>query len=788
MFSRRQEEPKERYTFESLVDEAQMFPDALPENPDKMWTGVKNYIRTQADQLAQFETWARTKRWSHFHHNHYDWWMYPIPFPSSYRYRYTVMRAERDQLMADPAFMANFRRGCELLCLSWGWDTSTNAPVPNPGPDQEWQHWDVRLRKMGQALLWLKQMDLWHSAQMMFDYLRLEQRVSFYTEETVRHRWPFLMRTRKEAKEALDQAHGQPAGTPTSSPAEAAADTPAPQPPPAAVQEAPVVSPPTATASPTTTEEVPTPPPAINEPDSNSQAPPGKTCWPGDDGFGRLEFCQRGSHSPEDSFANPKGAPSPSSRWMEDTPPLWDDLLCEEPPEALMCVICSGILKSPVCLPCSHAFCKDCITTWIQKKASCPTCRRNVVSGFIPVISFPLKSLTMLQRARCPKCKKEMPLGLYLKVSRNAYLPGLLLNLSDLAHHAAAQHGVQINTIDLAANRLSTLRQVARLKEALPALENVNLSQNMIRSLDELVSLQPLSLREVILTDNPICTQPEYRRRTLALLPSLQWLDGQAVPQPLPLPPGPTPARQHPAPAPGSHPAPAAGHAFAPAPAAPVPGEPHRRLATSASPQRTAPAARHPPPSSPHVSPHPPARLPSPTAPAASLHPPAPAAAAAARRVAAASPLPDPFVGAKSRHNPPPCRLHPCLHPHPTASTTTAPSAGRSLVDDLPPPVFGLPFTANLIFGQSVDSLVGPMARLMPPGPSPVPSPSRFTIPSPAATFSPGVAATSPLPTSPGRGRLANVFFHANVGPSGPLGWEAQPEVLANRKFTRARK
>ena len=39
-----------------------------------------------------------------------------------------------------------------------------------------------------------------------------------------------------------------------------------------------------------------------------------------------------------------------------------------------ICGICLNIISSPKKLICDHYFCKECITSWFKKKASCPTC------------------------------------------------------------------------------------------------------------------------------------------------------------------------------------------------------------------------------------------------------------------------------------------------------------------------------------------------------------------------------------------------------------------------------
>lgn len=55
------------------------------------------------------------------------------------------------------------------------------------------------------------------------------------------------------------------------------------------------------------------------------------------------------------------------------------------------CPICLGCLVNPVMINlCSHIFCELCITMWLQKKESCPLCRKKLDK--ITKIYFPNNS------------------------------------------------------------------------------------------------------------------------------------------------------------------------------------------------------------------------------------------------------------------------------------------------------------------------------------------------------------------------------------------------------------
>lgn len=44
--------------------------------------------------------------------------------------------------------------------------------------------------------------------------------------------------------------------------------------------------------------------------------------------------------------------------------------------EELQCSICSMVFENPVQTPCEHAFCNECITTWLSNNTACPIDRK----------------------------------------------------------------------------------------------------------------------------------------------------------------------------------------------------------------------------------------------------------------------------------------------------------------------------------------------------------------------------------------------------------------------------
>jgi hypothetical protein len=48
----------------------------------------------------------------------------------------------------------------------------------------------------------------------------------------------------------------------------------------------------------------------------------------------------------------------------------------------LICIICNSPFNDPLCTPCDHTFCRECITGWINGgNLSCPMCRQHLVSA-----------------------------------------------------------------------------------------------------------------------------------------------------------------------------------------------------------------------------------------------------------------------------------------------------------------------------------------------------------------------------------------------------------------------
>ncbi|OGD56865.1 hypothetical protein A3K78_01245 [Candidatus Bathyarchaeota archaeon RBG_13_52_12] len=121
-------------------------------NTDPRFVGYEVIKSSQREQLDSFEVWAFNDKWSSFHVNHYDWWMFPIDEPSRFSYAWTVYEGDVAELVKDEVYIRNYLRGAELLSLSWGWDLYRGSYIGGPHRDQGWQGWSIRLYKASKSL------------------------------------------------------------------------------------------------------------------------------------------------------------------------------------------------------------------------------------------------------------------------------------------------------------------------------------------------------------------------------------------------------------------------------------------------------------------------------------------------------------------------------------------------------------------------------------------------------------------------------------------------------------
>ena len=65
--------------------------------------------------------------------------------------------------------------------------------------------------------------------------------------------------------------------------------------------------------------------------------------------------------------------------------------------EDLLCSICQDVLDDALETPCRHAFCRICITKWLEQKNTCPQCIRQVHFDLKPLPHFMRSELAKME-------------------------------------------------------------------------------------------------------------------------------------------------------------------------------------------------------------------------------------------------------------------------------------------------------------------------------------------------------------------------------------------------------
>ena len=138
---------------------------------DDTFIGIEALKAEHTQQVAAFAQWAEAHDWRAFHHNHYDWWAYPVTRRSSFGEKYKLTADAVDALTQDAAFIARWRQGVALGCLAWGWLLTEARYVEEPESGQAWAHWPVRLYKMAVSAKVLRQADVLASLCLLADDL-----------------------------------------------------------------------------------------------------------------------------------------------------------------------------------------------------------------------------------------------------------------------------------------------------------------------------------------------------------------------------------------------------------------------------------------------------------------------------------------------------------------------------------------------------------------------------------------------------------------------------------------
>jgi hypothetical protein len=124
----------------------------MKRNTDSSFVGIGTIKEKQRQQLEKFQRAAARGDWRAIHDDHYDWWMFPIDEPSKFGLAWTVYEGDIAELKQDAEYLRRYLLGVELLARSWGWDLGKGCYLPDPQPDQCWQHWPIRLYKAAKSV------------------------------------------------------------------------------------------------------------------------------------------------------------------------------------------------------------------------------------------------------------------------------------------------------------------------------------------------------------------------------------------------------------------------------------------------------------------------------------------------------------------------------------------------------------------------------------------------------------------------------------------------------------
>lgn len=83
----------------------------------------------------------------------------------------------------------------------------------------------------------------------------------------------------------------------------------------------------------------------------------------------------------------------------------------------------------------------------------------------------------------------------------------------------------QVQSLNLASNRLRSLSAFRDISKYLHHLENLSFENNQISDLKQLSNLKDLKLREIVFKGNPVCSNPEYQSIVRSQFPTLKYLD-----------------------------------------------------------------------------------------------------------------------------------------------------------------------------------------------------------------------------------------------------------------------
>jgi len=111
---------------------------------------VEQMKKKQLRQLETFRTHAEKKKWDRIHHDHFDWFMFPIEDGS--QDQFNVLAGDVQELLADEEWLSRYKESVVLVVKAWGWDVENRKEIDPLEEGMGWTHWDVRLAKIIRSL------------------------------------------------------------------------------------------------------------------------------------------------------------------------------------------------------------------------------------------------------------------------------------------------------------------------------------------------------------------------------------------------------------------------------------------------------------------------------------------------------------------------------------------------------------------------------------------------------------------------------------------------------------
>jgi len=116
----------------------------------------QNVARLRANQqryLAMFREAVAARNWDRIHNDHFDWWQFPCDFGSQTEFN---LKSEQDiqNLLADPAWHADYLESVRLVSRAFGWDIDSASLIADDSGGRWRPDKDIRLAKIIRSL-WL---------------------------------------------------------------------------------------------------------------------------------------------------------------------------------------------------------------------------------------------------------------------------------------------------------------------------------------------------------------------------------------------------------------------------------------------------------------------------------------------------------------------------------------------------------------------------------------------------------------------------------------------------------